>query len=261
MQAGSPCGQDGSQNSESSCEPTAAVHAQKVAGLFSGIAGVYDGLNRVFSLGIDALWRKALAEACRPAVLKFRGDTPLVDLAAGTLEVTKELVARYPGNPVLAVDFCLPMLQQGRYKKALQGAKVTPVVGSALALPLPDSSVGAITVAFGLRNFKPRSVALAEAYRVLKPGGLVSVLEFGSARDKILFGLYNWYLTTILPWVGRVVSKEEGAYQYLADTIVAFPSADELCTEFEAAGFQQVRYQRHTGGIVCIHCGTKVQVD
>ena len=237
----------------------ASVHGQKVAGLFGNIAGVYDLLNRVFSLGIDALWRKKLAEACRPAMQGASGAAPVVilDLAAGTLEVTKELVVRYPDATILATDFCLPMLKVGQNKKPLRGARVLPVVGNALSLPLADSSVRAITVAFGLRNFKPRGMALKEAFRVLQPGGMVCVLEFGSARDKILFGLYNWYLARVLPLVGRLASRDKEAYQYLADTIQAFPSADELCREFEDAGFVQVGFTRYTGGIVCIHCGRK----
>ena len=236
----------------------ARAHGQKVAGLFGNIAGVYDLMNRIFSLGIDALWRKKLAEACRPALAMGAGPKVVLDLAAGTLEVTRELVARYPGAAVLAVDFCAPMLRVGQRKKALQGALVYPVVGNALCLPLPESSVCAITVAFGLRNFRPRQEALKEAWRVLQPGGMLCVLEFGSARDRILFGLYNWYLANVLPLVGRLASKDREAYQYLADTIVAFPSAEELCREFEGAGFTQVGFSRYTGGIVCIHSGRKV---
>ena len=237
----------------------ARAHGQRVVGLFGNIAGVYDLLNRVFSLGIDALWRKQLADACRPALqtASVEGPVTILDLAAGTLEVTKELAVRYPAATIVAADFCLPMLRVGQKKKALRKAKVLPVVGNALGLPLPDSSIRAITVAFGLRNFKPREEALQEAYRVLQPGGILCVLEFGSARDRILFGLYNWYLANVLPFAGRLVSKDKEAYQYLADTILAFPSAGELCREFEATGFAQVGFTRHTGGIVCIHSGRK----
>ena len=243
----------------------ANAHGQRVVGLFGNIAGVYDLLNRVFSLGIDALWRKQLAEACRPAIQAALVDgagsaAPVVilDLAAGTLEVTKSLATRYPAATIVAADFCLPMLRVGQKKRALRKATVLPVVGNALCLPLPDASIRAITVAFGLRNFRPREKALQEAFRVLQPGGMVCVLEFGSARDRILFGLYNWYLANVLPLVGRLASKDKEAYQYLADTILAFPSAGELCREFEAAGFAQVGFTRHTGGIVCIHSGRKV---
>lgn len=231
-------------------------HSKLVTGIFTNIAGVYDLLNRVLSFGIDALWRKKQAAAVEDAA--GSPEAVILDLAAGTMEVTKELSKRYPDAKIIAMDFCQPMLTRGQKKLShIVDKSLIPVVGDALKLPLADASVDAITVAFGLRNFNPRDEAMREMHRVLKPGGMLCILEFGSARDRILLGLYNWYLANILPLVGKLVSKNKEAYQYLADTILAFPSAQELVEELEKKGFHGVSFSRYTAGIVCLHRAIK----
>ena len=232
------------------------AYTREVTSLFSAIARVYDPLNRVFSLGLDAWWRKRLVRAVRPFPPSPTGV--ILDLAAGTLEVTVELARRYPHIVLLAADFCRPMLVRGLPKlRRHPHTVVHTVVADGRRLPLPDASVDAITLAFGLRNMKPREAALAEALRVLVPGGRLCVLEFGSARDKILFGVYNVYLRYVLPQIGRLVSRNKGAYTHLAESIAAFPSADELREEMLATGFATVTYESLTAGIVCLHTGIK----
>lgn len=230
--------------------------ARSVQNIFSRIAGVYDLLNRVLSFGLDALWRKQLINAVAPFPPK--GKARILDLAAGTLEVSVGLARKYPYRSILAVDFCRPMLERGVAKLAGPcKRRVYPLVGDGRHLPLPDCSVDAVTIAFGLRNIRPREEAYAEALRVLVPGGRLCVLEFGSARDRIWFGLYNLYLAYFLPLAGRLLSRDKGAYQYLADTVAAYPSAAELAGEMRAAGFGSVTYRRFTGGIVWLHTGEK----
>ena len=227
-----------------------------VQGLFSQIAGVYDGLNRILSFGLDAYWRNRLAEAVRPFPPK--GTARILDLAAGTLEVSVALAKRYPHRSILALDFCRPMLVKGLPKlKKLRNPKVYPLAADGRSLPLADNSVDAVTIAFGLRNIRPRDAAYAEALRVLVPGGRFCVLEFGSVEDRILFGLYNFYLAHILPLAGRLLSRNKGAYRYLADTVAAYPAATTLAEEMRRAGFSNVRYGRHTAGIVWLHTGEK----
>ncbi len=230
--------------------------ATSVQGLFARIAGVYDLLNRVLSFGFDALWRKRLVESVLP--LPPDCTFKMLDLAAGTLEVSLGLARRLPRQSVLAMDFCAPMLQKGLSKlRDPRYARVYPLVGDGRRLPLPDNCVDVITIAFGLRNIRPREALYAEALRVLVPGGRLCVLEFGSAQDRILFGLYNLYLAYVLPFVGRLFSRDKGAYRYLADTVAAYPSAAALADEMRGAGFLRARYTRHTGGIVWLHTGEK----
>jgi demethylmenaquinone methyltransferase/2-methoxy-6-polyprenyl-1,4-benzoquinol methylase len=230
--------------------------APAVRNIFARIAGVYDILNTILSFGIDAWWRKRLVDAVTP--FPSRGTAVLLDLAAGTMKVSRGLARRFPRRQVLAVDFCRPMLQKGFPK--LQNPRyrrVFPLVGDGKGLPLPAQSVDAITIAFGLRNIRPREAAYAEALRVLAPGGRLCVLEFGSAHDRILFGLYNVYLAYILPLVGSVVSRDKGAYRYLAETVKNYPPAAVLAEEMRRAGFTSVNYRPFTGGIVWLHTGTK----
>lgn len=229
--------------------------AAVVQSLFSRIAGVYDLLNSVLSFGLDKLWRRKLTAAVQP--FPQNGTGRLLDLAAGTLEVSVGLSRRYPEHTVLALDFCRPMLVRGRHKIARCGGAILPVAADARRLPLPDACVDAVTISFGLRNIRPRDEAYKEALRVLAPGGKFCVLEFAGARDSIMFGLYNLYLHHVLPRIGRLVSRDKGAYRYLADTVAAYPSASELTEEMQRAGFSDIRHSRMTAGIINLHVGQK----
>lgn len=230
-----------------------AKRSQAVSGMFGRIAGFYDFLNRLLSLGIDQYWRKALASEAMPG-----NGGIILDLAAGTLDVSLALRKRYPNAIVPAMDFCLPMLKTGTRKlKGDNLASILPAVADARALPLADGSVDCLTMAFGIRNILPRQAAFREMLRVLKPGGRACILEFGSGREKIWAGFYNFYLNRLLPLAGRFFSRDKMAYKYLADTICAFPAAGELQQEMLACGFAKVWYRKLTSGIVCLHVGEK----
>ncbi len=233
---------------------TRHAHALRINALFGRIAGVYDLLNRVFSLGLDAVWRKRLAWVAGPLPAGSR----VLDLAAGTLKVSAELLRQHPGCSVLAADFCRPMLLRGLANPALHGSpRLRTVAADALSLPLAGESIQAVTLAFGLRNMEPRADALKEILRVLKPGGKLCVLEFAGAGEPILFGLYNLYLAKVLPLVGGLVSKDKGAYRHLADSVASFPDAAGLSAELLAAGFVDVLHERMSAGIVNLHIATK----
>lgn len=231
-----------------------------VAAMFGRIAKGYDAANRILSFGADILWRRRLtsgversfAPGCRRRVL---------DLAAGTLDVSLALTRAVPGVTVIALDFCLPMLRAGAVKQARAGAferrNIALLAGDGLSLPLSDESIDAVTVSFGLRNMQPRNAAIAEAYRVLVPGGVFHILEFGSAKGRIWGGLYNLYLTRILPFIGGKIAGDAEAYAYLARTITAFPDAPALGQELRDAGFGDVAWQKLWGGIVYLHTATK----
>lgn len=221
--------------------------------MFGRIARFYDLLNHVLSLGIDCYWRRVLA-----ASVLAGPNHRFLDLAAGTLDVSFALRRRYPGCEVLALDFCLPMLVHGQKKLARHRERhISPVAADGKHLPLPDNAVDSVTIAFGIRNIVPRIEAFREMHRVLTPGGRACILEFGSGRERIWGGLYNFYLNRVLPGIGNLVSHDQSAYSYLSRTICEFPSALELAREMEEAGFVRVQYTKLTSGIVCLHVGEK----
>ena len=225
-------------------------HGRAVSGMFGRIARWYDFLNRVLSLGQDIYWRYRLARLALPA-----GKGVVLDLAAGTLDVSRELVRQYPDAKVVAGDFSLPMLAQGKATKLVPTGedRIWPVLADGRFIPLKDQCVDSVTIAFGIRNIKPRSDAFNEIYRVLKPGGRLCVLEFGTGKRKIFKGIYNFYLDKLLPMVGKIISKDDSAYRYLADTIRNFPDEETLGLEMKKAGFKRVLYFPLLSGIVYIH--------
>ena len=243
-------------------------HRSMVAAMFGRIAPGYDAANRILSFGADILWRRTLirgveqafAPGCRRRVL---------DIAAGTLDVSLALARAIPGVTVFALDFCLPMLQTGALKRAKAGAyerrSITLLAGDGLHLPLADASVDAVTVSFGLRNMLPRIAAIAEAHRVLVPGGVFHILEFGSAKGRLWGGAYNLYLTRLLPFIGGKIAGDAEAYSYLARTVTSFPDAPTLGEELRDAGFTTVTWKKLWGGIVYLHtaekCGTTAAKD
>lgn len=230
-------------------------HGQKVASMFGRIAGWYDFLNHFLSFGLDILWRRRLVEHLK---LPHGRPSRLLDLAAGTLDVSLEALRARPRCRVAAADFCLPMLRQGARKLQSKSVRsIDPVQADGRALPFAENTFEAASIAFGIRNIRPREEAYAELLRVLKPGGRLCILEFGSGKQRIMGGLYNFYLNFLLPLIGKVFSKDDGAYRYLADTILEFPDADSLADELRRAGFTGVHYEKLTFGIVVVHVGVK----
>ncbi len=224
-----------------------------IASLFNGIAGWYDFLNHFLSAGQDVYWRKRQVRG-----LRLPRTGMVLDLAAGTMDVSLEILRRYPGVQIVAMDVSPAMLVHGRAKIPGQhrGA-VTTVLGDGRMIPLPAASMDSVTISFGIRNITPRRRAYEEILRILKPGGKLSILEFGTGRERIWGGLYNFYLDRILPLVGRIVSRDQGAYRYLAETIKKFPDAGSLALELHQAGFGRIMYQPLSSGIVCLHTAEK----
>lgn len=226
--------------------------------MFGRIAGWYDFLNHFLSLGQDCYWRYRLVRLVRP-----KKDGMVLDLAAGTLDVSVELLRQYPGCRVLAMDFAYPMLHCGKGKKLdgkhenVRGKRISTAQADGKALPLPDDCLDGATIAFGIRNILPRSEAYSEIMRTLKPGARFCILEFGSGKKKIWKGVYNFYLNRVLPLIGRIVSGDSGAYSYLADTIRAFPDERSLGEELREAGFGRVMFIPLLSGIVYIHVAEK----
>ncbi len=227
--------------------------ARHVSRMFDRIAGWYDFLNHLLSLGLDIYWRRCLVRLVRPG-----SSGRVLDLAAGTLDVACEIVRQHPSMKVLALDFSLPMLQRGRRKLHGHRAQAISVaLADGRRLPVADASVDCVTIAFGIRNIIPRQTAFSEIFRVLRPGGRLCILEFGTGRERIWGGVYNFYLRKILPGVGRMVSGDDRAYRYLAETILAFPDAAALERELNDCGYAEVTYRAMLSGIVYLHAAHK----
>lgn len=239
--------------------------SRRISAMFGRIAPGYDRANRLLSCGMDILWRKRVGRELRKAFGDGNGRV-ILDLAAGTMDLSIEAALRMPRASVLALDLSEGMLRAGEKKRrgafAGAGFRILPTVADAFALPLADgdaqgNGVDAVLCAFGLRNMNPRTAALAEMCRVLKPSGRAWILEFGSAREKLWGGLYNFYLRDILPLIGGVIAGDRAAYRYLAATIKEFPSEKELAAEMNAAGFRHVQSRSLCGGIVFLHLAEK----
>lgn len=227
-------------------------HSRMVSGYFASIASWYDFLNHFLSFGQDIYWRKRLASHVR-----IQEQAMVADLAAGTLDLTREILRINPSARVLGLDYTLPMLVRGRSKIDFAASRSGLVQADGRSLPLEDGSLDAVTIAFGIRNILPRDQAFREIIRVLKPGGRLCILEFGTGRKKILGGLYNFYLTVILPLMGRLFSRDKEAYKYLAESIKDFPDEAQLALEMNRAGFFRVFYYPLSAGIVYVHVGQK----
>lgn len=218
--------------------------------MFARIAGVYDLLNRVLSMGIDQRWRRAL--------LASAGDVDgarVVDACCGTGDVA--LVFAEAGASVVGVDFTPEMLTHAERKKRSRPTRSTPAFahGDALRLPVRAAAADVCTVAFGIRNVADRRAALREMSRVTRPGGRVLVLEFTMPPGKILGPLYRFYFTRLLPGVGRLVSRDSDAYSYLPRTVMAWPSPATFQSEMEQEGLVDCGHRLLTRGIACLHWG------
>lgn len=233
--------------------PPAETKATEVRRMFGAIAPRYDLLNHLLSLNRDRAWRRRavdrLLEGAPP-------DGVFLDACAGTFDLSVELADRrgFSGQ-VLGFDFAYPMLDAGRGK--LPGRAIAPACADALSLPLPDASVDGAMVAFGVRNLASLEAGLAEFARVVRPGGRLVVLEFMTPQWQPFRGLYLFYFRRVLPLVGRMVSKHGSAYSYLPESVLQFPEPPALAGMMEAAGFQGVRWDVMTGGIVAAHFGVR----
>jgi demethylmenaquinone methyltransferase/2-methoxy-6-polyprenyl-1,4-benzoquinol methylase len=228
--------------------------------MFGAIAPRYDLLNHVLSGGLDVRWRRAVVRTllARPLPAST-GGARVLDLCAGTLDLACALSdsRRFRGRCV-ALDFALPMLRRGRRKLGgRRASQIGLVCGDAMDLPLRDASIGAVMVAFGVRNLEDLERGLLEARRVLAPGGRLLVLEFSQPRNPLLRRAYGLYNRRVLPAVGGAVSGHPEAYTYLPSSIAAWSDPASLAERLRAAGFDDVRTRPLSGGIVALHEGRR----
>ncbi len=217
---------------------------REVASMFDGVARRYDLTNTVLSAGRDRYWRRATA-----AALRIAPGEKVLDLAAGTAVSTVELTRS--GAWCVAADFSVGMLAAG-------GGRAVPKVGAdATRLPFGDNVFDAVTISFGLRNIAGRQAALAEMFRITRPGGRLVVCEFSTPTNRLFATAYKEYLMRALPRVARAVASNPEAYVYLAESIRAWPPQATLADEISQAGWSAVRWRNLTGGIVALHAASK----
>lgn len=213
--------------------------------MFDGVARRYDLFNTVLSLGQVYRWRRATVDAVDP-----RSGQRVLDLAAGT--GTSSAALAETGAYVVASDISLGMLMQGRR----QQPQLDFVAGDALALPFPDDTFDAVSISYGLRNVEDTEAALREMLRVTRPGGRVVIAEFSTPSNRAFRHIYTDYLMAALPRIAKL-SSNPVAYGYLAESILAWPDQSGLADVMAAAGWTDVHWQNHAGGIVALHRGWK----
>ncbi|MEM7057262.1 MAG: bifunctional demethylmenaquinone methyltransferase/2-methoxy-6-polyprenyl-1,4-benzoquinol methylase UbiE [Pseudomonadota bacterium] len=229
--------------------------AGRVHGVFSSVASRYDLMNDLMSAGVHRLWKQALIDWMAP-----RPGMTLLDVAGGTGDIAFRFLERLNGDGQVRVcDMTQAMLDEGARRAEAQGIMgVDWICGDAMALPFADSSFDVYTIAFGIRNVTRIEDALAEAYRVLRPGGRFMCLEFSQIPHPGLQWAYDRYSFNIIPPLGKVITGDADSYQYLVESIRRFPAQDEFAIMIQDAGFGQVRYRNYSMGIVAIHSGWRL---
>ena len=227
--------------------------------VFRSVARRYDLMNDLMSGGLHRAWKDALVTAVNPP----RNEQPfsLLDVAGGTGDIAFRVVAAGgAGTSTTVCDINPDMLTVGRERAAERGldASVAFVDGNAEALPFPDKSFDAYTIAFGIRNVPRIEVALAEAFRVLRPGGRFLCLEFSTVDVPGLDALYDLYSFNVIPALGRSVAGDAEAYRYLVESIRRFPKPQAFAAMIAAAGLRRASAQPLTGGIVALHSGWRL---
>lgn len=233
----------------------ADAHAERVKGIFSQIARKYDLFNALSSFGIYRSWLRRVARAA-----SCDGGDRVLDVAGGTGDVAFTLCELCPPASIELTDFTPEMLDVAAERIARGEGRGVPCdlnVVDAHRLPYGDGAFTVVACAYGLRNFSRRRRAMEEAARVLVPGGRYVVLEFGTPPHALWRALYRFYLAHMIPLIGGLVTGDRAGFEYLRDSIEAFPPQDEIADELRAAGFSRVSYANLTGGIVAVYTAVR----
>ena len=229
--------------------------AGMVHGVFTNVASKYDIMNDVMSMGIHRVWKDALMDWLVP-----RDGQRLLDVAGGTGDVAFRFLGRAPGASATVLDMTESMLIEGqkRAEAAQMAEKLDWIVGDAMALPFEDNTFDRYTISFGIRNVTRIPDALAEAFRVLRPGGRLMVLEFSQLPNDGLQKLYDLYAFNVIPRMGQLIAGDRDSYQYLVESIRRFPDQETFAQMIRDAGFEQVSFRNLSMGIAALHSGWKI---
>lgn len=229
--------------------------AGRVQGVFNSVASKYDIMNDVMSMGIHRVWKDAMMDWLAP-----RPGQKLLDVAGGTGDISFRFLDRAGHGHATVLDLTEPMLVEGR--KRAEAAHLADslnwVVGDAMSLPFEDNTFDVYTISFGIRNVTRPQEALNEAYRVLRPGGRLMVLEFSQLPNEGLQKLYDLYSFNVIPRMGQAIAGDYDSYQYLVESIRKFPDQETFLGMVRAAGFGNSKYRNLSMGIAALHSGWKL---
>jgi len=229
--------------------------AGMVHGVFTNVASRYDVMNDVMSVGIHRIWKDAMMDWLAP-----RAGQKLLDVAGGTGDIAFRFLKRAPDAQGTVFDMTESMLIEGQKRAEAErlSEKLDWVVGDAMDLPFEDNSFDVYTISFGIRNVTRIPDALSEAFRVLKPGGRLMVLEFSQLPNAGLQKLYDLYSFNVIPRMGQMIANDRDSYQYLVESIRNFPNQDSFAALIRSAGFENVSYRNFSFGIAALHSGWKI---
>ena len=229
--------------------------AGMVHGVFSSVASRYDVMNDLMSVGIHRLWKDAMMDWLAP-----RDGQALLDVAGGTGDISFRFLRRAPGAEATVLDMTEDMLIEGQRRAEADklSDRLDWVVGDAMALPFDAASFDVYTISFGIRNVTRVEDALTEAFRVLKPGGRLMVLEFSQLPNPAMQWAYDRYSFNVIPEMGRMVTGDRESYAYLVESIRKFPDQETFASMIRTAGFDLVKYRNLSMGIAALHSGLKI---
>ena len=232
-----------------------AEKAKKVQGVFTSVASKYDVMNDVMSLGVHRIWKEAMMDWLAP-----RPSQKLLDVAGGTGDISFKFLKRAGSGHATVLDITENMLIEGRKRAEANQVldSLNWVVGDAMALPFADNSFDVYTISFGIRNVTRPQEALNEAFRVLRPGGRLMVLEFSQIPVPLVQKAYDFYSFNVIPRMGKLIANDRDSYQYLIESIRKFPNQDTFLSMVRQAGFENANYRNLSLGISALHSGWKI---
>lgn len=232
-----------------------SAKAGRVQGVFGSVANRYDIMNDVMSGGIHRLWKDAMMDWLAPVA-----GQRLLDVAGGTGDIAFRFLKRAGKGQATVLDLTQEMLDEGRKRAEADqmSEQLDWMVGDAMALPFPNASFDVYTISFGIRNVTRPQDALNEAFRVLRPGGRLMVLEFSQIPNAALQWAYDRYSFNLIPVMGQLIANDRDSYQYLVESIRKFPDQEQFLAMVRRAGFENAKYRNLSAGIACLHSGWKI---